>query len=128
MIAVVLGEPQIESVHKSQVVTSCVKVKTIDLYSVKTEDLAFENDFRLKVQRNDYVHAFVTHFVCEFSKCHTRIKLSTSPKRKQTHWRQTVFYVNEPIVVKARELISGKFTMRPCSLNPVSARMLHVPV
>lgn len=49
----------------------------VDIYTVKTEDLSFTSAFCLQIQRNDYVHALVTYFNIEFTKCHKKTGFST---------------------------------------------------
>lgn len=62
----------------------------VDIYTVKAEDLTFTSPFCLQVKRNDYIHALVTYFNIEFTRCHKRIGFSTSqcatpPPRLLTH-------------------------------------------
>lgn len=49
----------------------------VDIYTVKTEDLSFTSAFCLQIQRNDYIHALVTYFNIEFTKCHKKTGFST---------------------------------------------------
>lgn len=49
----------------------------MDIYTVKTEELSFTSAFCLQIQRNDYVHALVTYFNIEFTKCHKKMGFST---------------------------------------------------
>lgn len=49
----------------------------MDIYTVKPEDLAFTSAFCLQIQRNDYVHALITYFNIEFTKCHKKTGFST---------------------------------------------------
>lgn len=100
-----------------QVVTSACVVKEVDLYTVTKEDLDFKAPFHLNVRRNDYVQALVTFFTIEFTKCHKRIGFSTAPEAPYTHWKQTVFYLNEYITVKKDEEITGTFAMKPNQRN-----------
>lgn len=46
------------------------------------------------------VYGFVTWFDCEFSHGKKKYTLSTSPFRKSTHWKQTIFYVESPFKVE----------------------------
>jgi len=50
----------------------------VDIYTVKIEDLSFTSPFCLQVKRNDYIHALVTYFNIEFTRCHKRTGFSTS--------------------------------------------------
>lgn len=72
----------------------------IDLNTMKKEDLNFDVPFTLTVRQNDYLHAFVTYFNVEFSKCHKRTWFSTAPEAPYTHWKQTVFYLHDYATVK----------------------------
>lgn len=49
----------------------------VDIYTVKTEELSFTSAFCLQIQRNDYIHALVTYFNIEFTKCHKKMGFST---------------------------------------------------
>uniref|UniRef100_A0A674G757 Protein arginine N-methyltransferase 1 n=1 Tax=Taeniopygia guttata TaxID=59729 RepID=A0A674G757_TAEGU len=68
---------------------------------VKVEELTFTAPFCLQVKRNDY-----------FTRCHKRTGFSTSPESPYTHWKQTVFYMEEYLTVKIRGYLGefwGKF-------------------
>jgi protein arginine N-methyltransferase 1 len=114
---VAISEPLVDVVDPKQVVTSSCVVKDVDLYTVKVEDLAFTNPFHLTVRRNDYVQAFVSYFSVEFTKCHKRIGFSTGPENRYTHWKQTVFYLNDSLTVKKGEEIHGVFSCKPNQRN-----------
>lgn len=109
----------------AQVVTSSCLLKEIDLYTITKADLSFTSPFTLQVRRNDYVQALVTFFSVEFSKCHKRIGFSTAPEAHYTHWKQTVFYLNEHLTVKKGEEVVGSFGMQP---NPRNNRDLDFTV
>ncbi|KTG44032.1 hypothetical protein cypCar_00028940 [Cyprinus carpio] len=65
------------------------------------------------VKRNDYIHALVTYFNIEFTRCHKRTGFSTSPESPYTHWKQTVFYLDDYLTVKTGEEIFGTISMKP---------------
>lgn len=52
-------------------------LQEVDIYTVKPEDLSFTSAFCLQIQRNDYIHALVTYFHIEFTKCHKKTGFST---------------------------------------------------
>ncbi|XP_037950505.1 protein arginine N-methyltransferase 8-like [Teleopsis dalmanni] len=108
----VIKEPSISIVYANHLVTNSCLIKEVDLYKIQKTDLEFASKFQLKVQRNDYVHAFVTYFDIEFSKCFSPIKFSTSPWTDDTHWKQCVFYLDDFITVKEDEEITGIFEMK----------------
>jgi type I protein arginine methyltransferase len=114
---VAITEPLVDVVESKQVVTNSYMVKEIDLYSVKKADLAFTSHFQITARRSDYIQALVTYFTVEFSKCHKKIGFSTAPDAHYTHWKQTVFYLNDNITVKKNEEIRGEFSMQPNQMN-----------
>lgn len=62
----------------------------MDIYTVKAEDLTFTSPFCLQVKRNDYIHALVTYFNIEFTRCHKRTGFSTSESALLCHERRGV--------------------------------------
>lgn len=107
----------VDVVDPKQVVTNSYLVKEIDLYTVEKKDLAFSSSFHLTVRRNDFIQALVTYFNVEFSKSHKRLGFSTSPDSQYTHWKQTVFYLDDYITAKKGEEVYGTFSMQPNEKN-----------
>ncbi|XP_050440925.1 protein arginine N-methyltransferase 1 isoform X2 [Adelges cooleyi] len=114
---VAISEPLVDCVEPKQVVTNSSLLKEVDLYTVKKEDLTFTAPFNLQVRRQDYIHAFVTYFTIEFTKCHKRIGFSTAPEAPYTHWKQTVFYLDNYLTVKRNDEVFGTFSMSPNERN-----------
>lgn len=61
----------------------------VDIYTVKIEDLSFTSPFCLQVKRNDYIHALVTYFNIEFTRCHKRTGFSTSESLRSVYGSRT---------------------------------------
>lgn len=115
---VAVCEPLVDVVDPKQVVTNSCLIKEVDMYTIKEEDLSFSAPFHLCVRRNDYLHALVTFFNIEFTKCHKLTGFSTAPEAPYTHWKQTVFYLGEhDLTIKKGETMDGVFTMRPNKSN-----------
>ncbi|EDK99862.1 protein arginine N-methyltransferase 8, isoform CRA_a, partial [Mus musculus] len=117
---VAMKEPLVDIVDPKQVVTNACLIKEVDIYTVKTEELSFTSAFCLQIQRNDYVHALVTYFNIEFTKCHKKMGFSTAPDAPYTHWKQTVFYLEDYLTVRRGEEIYGTISMKPNAKNVVS--------
>ncbi|KAG1952934.1 protein arginine N-methyltransferase [Pimephales promelas] len=75
------------------------------------------NSCLVKIQRNDYVHALITYFNIEFTKCHKKTGFSTAPDAPSTHWKQTVFYLEDYLTVRRGEEILGSITVKPNENN-----------
>jgi type I protein arginine methyltransferase len=111
-------EPLVDVCEGQQVMADAAPLLDIDLYTVKKEDLDFTASFKLRANRDDYCHALVAYFNVEFSKTHTKIKFSTGPKSEYTHWKQTVFYLPEPVTMNAGESIEGRISVKRNAGNP----------
>jgi len=113
-----LLEPLVDVCDPGQIITSAAKILDIDLYKVTKAELDFKSKFQLKVLRSDFLHALVAYFTVEFSETHTKINFSTGPKAQYTHWKQTVFYLQEPVVVNKGEVFDGEIAVNRNKNNP----------
>ena len=98
-------------------VTDPCPVFVIDLNTVTSADLAFSEQFTLRCQRNDFIHALIAWFDIDFTACHKPIRFSTGPHTKYTHWKQTVFYLREVLTVEEGEQVSGFLSCKPNDKN-----------
>ena len=44
---------------------------------------------------------------------HKPVRFSTGPFTEYTHWKQTVFYLRQPLTICEGESIKGKITVKP---------------
>lgn len=114
---VAIREPLVDVVDQKMVASNHCQLLEVDLNTLRKEDLNFSVPFQLHARRDDYIHAVVTFFTVEFSKCHKRTWFSTAPEAPYTHWKQTVFYLNDYATIKKGEEINGRFTLRQNSRN-----------
>jgi protein arginine N-methyltransferase 1 len=99
-------------------VTTSSPFRVIDLYTVQVHDLTFNVPFEITAERDDYIHAFVCYFDIEFTKCHKPVVFSCGPQDPYTHWKQTVFYLHNHLVINKGEKIKGTFSLAPNASNP----------
>jgi len=114
---VAVQEPLVDVVDPKQVLTNACLVKEVDMHTVTAEELTFSAPFHLTCKRDDYVQALVAYFTIEFTPCHKRIGFSTAPDSRYTHWKQTVFYLDEYVTVKKGEELYGVFACAPNEKN-----------
>lgn len=114
---IAIKEPVVDVVEAKALLTDSVAVLTLDILTCTKEDLDFTNSFTLKTQRNDYIHGLVAYFECAFTQVHKPIGFSTAPFARYTHWKQTIFYLEETLTVCEGETIEGEFACRPNSKN-----------
>lgn len=122
---IALLEPLVDSVKSRAVNTNIVRVLKIDIMTCTKDDLQFKSDFCLKASRQDYCHALCAFFECAFTQIHSPIVISTSPHAPYTHWKQTVFYFEEPITICQGEEIFGSIECKP---NDINVRDLDITI
>ncbi|KAF8520361.1 protein arginine N-methyltransferase [Hysterangium stoloniferum] len=114
---IALREPLVDTVDLKAVVTNPCVIKHIDLLTAKKEDLTFRAPFTLSSTRNDYIHAFLAWFDISFECTHKKVKFSTGPHAKYTHWKQTVFYTPSTLTVSEGQKVNGVVTCAPNARN-----------
>eukprot|EP01054_Gregarina_sp_Poly1_P007482 Gregarina_sp_Poly_1__7481@NODE_416_length_8734_cov_134_157609_g338_i0_p4_GENE_NODE_416_length_8734_cov_134_157609_g338_i0NODE_416_length_8734_cov_134_157609_g338_i0_p4_ORF_typecomplete_len390_score55_90PrmA/PF06325_13/6_7e24Methyltransf_25/PF13649_6/1_1e03Methyltransf_25/PF13649_6/1_3e14Methyltransf_25/PF13649_6/1_7e03Methyltransf_31/PF13847_6/3_9e12MTS/PF05175_14/3_3e12PRMT5/PF05185_16/9_3e12CMAS/PF02353_20/1_8e10Methyltransf_16/PF10294_9/3e10Cons_hypoth95/PF03602_15/2_1e09Methyltransf_23/PF134 len=113
----IMEEPIVDTVQDCAVVTEACCVLDLNLYTCKVEDLDFAAPFRLKFNRQDFAHALIAWFDCEFTACHSTVAFSTGPFSFYTHWKQTVFYLEHIVTGHKNEEIKGFIAVRKNSKN-----------
>lgn len=103
----VLSEPLVDPINDKDILSNTCKYYEIDLKTVTKADLDYTRNFKLKIDYEGKVYGFVTWFDCEFSKGDKKITLSTSPYKKSTHWKQTIFYLESPFKVGVGDELQG---------------------
>ena len=114
---IAIKEPVVDMVDSKALLTDSVPVLTLDILTCTKDDLDFKNPFRLKTQRNDYIHGLVAYFECAFTQVHKPVGFSTAPFARYTHWKQTIFYLEETLTVCEGEALEGEFSCKPNKKN-----------
>jgi protein arginine N-methyltransferase 1 len=112
------AEPIVDTVDSKAVCSTDHQFLSIDLNTVQVSDLSFKREFSIRVTRNDFLHALICWFDVSFTKCHKVITLTTSPGAPYTHWKQTVFYLEDVLVVSQDDKIKGWISCTPNAKNP----------
>ncbi|CAF0933703.1 unnamed protein product [Adineta steineri] len=121
----VMREPLVDTVDKRQICTDHFPLKTFDLKTMTVNDINVHSKFRLRALRDDYVHAFVTYFIVEFTACPQRTVINTAPGAGYTHWKQTVFYFPDYATIKQDEQLEGEFS---CKVNLENTKKLDFEI
>jgi hypothetical protein len=114
---IALREPVVDVVNAKAIVTNSVPILHLDILTCKKEDLEFTSPFKLLAQRNDYVHGIVAYFECAFTQVHKPIGFSTAPFCRYTHWKQTIFYLEDNLVICEGEELAGEISCKPNKEN-----------
>ena len=110
-------------------VTDPYKILDLNLNTCTVADLSFKSDFKLKATRDDFIHAIVAWFDIGFEACHKPVRFSTGPQARYTHWKQTVFYIKDPVIIQVHsyqlqsnpvqqgEVVEGRLACVPNTRN-----------
>ena len=102
-----ISEPLIDVCNKNNIISTVKKFFDIDLYTVKKEDLDFSSGYEIEFIRDDTFNCLVCWFDVVFSKVPNKVTLKTGPFDNPTHWKQTIFYIEDDIKVKKGEKLKG---------------------
>lgn len=114
-------EPLVDIVENNAVVTTSSQLIEFDLNTVTIPELAFKSKFKIQATRDDLVHAFISWFDIEFPSDPvngSKVTFSTGPLAHYTHWKQTVFYLDQVLDLKRGEYIEGDLVSKPNDKNP----------
>lgn len=117
MTPTVMKEPLVDVVNSDMLMSDPVKVLDLDLVYMKKEDVNFASSYRLRMNYNDRVHGLIAWFDTPFSRLTRPNLLSTSPFKKYTHWKQTVFYTEKDIEVRQGDILFGSVAVRQSKSN-----------
>jgi protein arginine N-methyltransferase 1 len=113
----VLSEPLIDVCDREALNSSHCKIFEVDLYTCTKEDLDFSSSYELTFFRNDTVHGLISWFDIYFDKLPNKVKFTTDPYTRATHWKQVIFYTNQDIFVEKGEVLRGSIAVRKSNAN-----------
>ncbi|CUM68164.1 uncharacterized protein PRCAT00005881001 [Priceomyces carsonii] len=116
-IDVAMVEPLVDTVDNHSLMTTSCKFFEFDIKKIRKEDLAFQRPFKLEAIDADLCHAFIVWFDCQFPG-DEQVVLRTGPMNHYTHWKQTVFYMDQVLDLKKGDVINGNISSRPNGSNP----------
>ena len=105
-------DPMVDTVPSNNVMSDCCCILDLDLVKMNPKEVEFSNFYSLKMQYTDNVHALVTWFDTSFSDLRNPVVLTTSPMKKYTHWKQSVFYLEKPLAVRKGDTLYGSLACR----------------
>ncbi|ELU04923.1 hypothetical protein CAPTEDRAFT_219758 [Capitella teleta] len=119
----VVREASVAIVKAANIISEPCIVKDLDLLTCKIKDLEFTSPFKLTCSRSGKITAIVGHFDMGFTQCPSNVKFSTSAKDTPTHWKQSVFLLENPLEMKEGEELSGEIV---CKKNRKDPRSLMI--
>ncbi|MCB9675977.1 MAG: 50S ribosomal protein L11 methyltransferase [Alphaproteobacteria bacterium] len=115
-------EPLVDTVDPHALVTDSAIIADIDLHTVGLDDNEHFADVELIALRTETVHAILLWFDVDLT---NEVVLSTSPLDVPTHWKQTLFYLPNPLKVNRGDAIRLQISIAP---TPHSPRGLDIQI
>lgn len=97
--------PAVDVVRAETVVTSDCQLMLLDLATCNSRDISFKSSFTLKALHSEGevpLTALVGYFDVFFD-LNKPVSFSTGPLATPTHWKQTIFFIDVPIMMKPGE-------------------------
>jgi len=113
----VMEEPIVDVVDEGAIVTDACRILSLDLRTCTKESLDFVAHYKLTLQRKDFLHAFIAWFDVQFTACHKPVVFTTGPHGRFTHWKQTVFYMQDVLVCEKGETLTGMVAVKKSQKN-----------
>ncbi|EMG46790.1 HMT1 Protein arginine N-methyltransferase 1 [Candida maltosa Xu316] len=116
-IKTAMEEPLVDTVDNQSLITKGYKFYEFDINTVTKEELSFQRTFELEAIDSDRCHAFIVYWDAIFPG-KERVVLPTGPMHKYTHWKQTVFYMDQVLDLQKGDVVRGEITAHPSKVNP----------
>lgn len=94
----VIHEASIAIVPADKIITDPVILTDIDINTCDINAVNFLSKFDLVIQKDEQLTSLVGYFDT-FFELTNGVSFSTAPQFTPTHWKQTVFYLKDPISV-----------------------------
>ncbi|KAH8359182.1 hypothetical protein KR093_004946, partial [Drosophila rubida] len=106
-----IEEPLMEVVNAEHILTETEQIANFDMMTADLNYPNFTYEFSLKCTQSGKLGAFVGYFDTMFE-LENKVMFSTSPSHTPTHWKQTVFFIDQPQKVQKGDVIKGKIRSR----------------
>ncbi|EDV92585.1 protein arginine N-methyltransferase 1 [Drosophila grimshawi] len=106
-----IEEPLMQVVNSDNILTETELIADFDMMTVDLNYSNFQHEFNLKCTETGKLGAFAGYFDTFFD-LDRPVMFSTSPTATPTHWKQTVFFIDQPQDVQKGQVISGKIRSR----------------
>ncbi|KAJ3412054.1 Protein arginine N-methyltransferase 3 [Chytridiales sp. JEL 0842] len=113
-----VAESQVDFVSRTSFISNSALLTDIDISKVTVPELDYTTPFSLKINKKGRVHGLCGWFDIQFEfENGTKVDFSTSAEVKGTHWKQTVFVLEEVLDVVEGDVIEGIFVCKKAREN-----------
>ena len=104
-------EASVEIIPESKVVTTDAIIHELDITTCELKDTEFTKNFSFVAKKDCNLTAIGGYFDCFFDSPHIpewqSVSFTTGPFGPPTHWKQTVFYLEEKFAIQCDQKICG---------------------
>jgi protein arginine N-methyltransferase 6 len=119
-------EPQVEFVAPQNLLAFPVKIKSFDMKTVTVDELRhLHAEFALSAIISANMMGFASWFDVVFEGTQEIFTLSTAPEYGYTHWKQTLFYFDDPLALVQDDQIEGSIDVTQHAKNK---RFLNISI
>nr|XP_033771990.1 protein arginine N-methyltransferase 6 [Geotrypetes seraphini] len=121
----IMGEEMaVQPLCSEDVLAHPTRFAQLDLGRATLDDIrTLRGNFSCYCFGSALMHGFCIWFSVTFPGREKPLVLSTSPFQEETHWKQTLLYLDQPVTVFQDTGISGDIAMRPSEHNPRHLRV-----
>jgi hypothetical protein len=113
-----LSECVIETIEPSQLVHDAQLIQSIDLRTVRIDDLRSMRSYcEFDIDNTCIISGFCFWFDCYFSSNNNSTRLTTSPHAPKTHWKQTLVFLTEDIYPLKGDTLPVNIKLKQSSEN-----------
>ncbi|CAL9736137.1 protein arginine N-methyltransferase 1 [Monosporozyma servazzii] len=118
-IPLIKKEPIVDTVDAHVVNTTKNKIIEFDLNTCTLEDLSFKVPFKVEAKKQDWINGLISWFDIVFPhpKGKKPVEFSTGPFAQYTHWKQTVFYLEDDLEAEKGDILKGELVCQPNKTN-----------
>ena len=108
-----IKEASIEVAPSSKVVTTAAQIHELDMNTCQLSDTEFASDFELVAESDGRLTSLAGYFDTFFddARLQNPVSFSTGPQSRPTHWKQTLFYLNETVQLTKGQTVKGNIAV-----------------
>lgn len=107
-----LNEPVFGSIDAEQMLAKQCSFKKIDLNTVKAENLAFIEKYRVTIEHDGEVNGLVMWYSVSFSLSHVEVNIDGSPFNEKKIFSQLVVYLKNKTKVRKGNVVCGSIAFQ----------------
>ncbi|KAK3585529.1 hypothetical protein CHS0354_022937 [Potamilus streckersoni] len=115
----VIKEVLVDVIEQEKIISDSCVIKEWSISSCHVSELQFSQEFAVTVTYSGSIVGLVSWFDIGFETgCSSMVSFSTSPANTATHWKQTIFLLDQPMEVDKGTVLVGRLTCRKDKKDP----------